>query len=387
MNARHRCGILSLVSGAVLLCACAREHSEALSPHVRTAGEGAGGQAGEGAAAAGGKAGAAATPRNPPKPGKSGVPGAKAVAALEAVGDAAQDSANAIRGTATFTVTESGVDLAILLQRCPKSGTLQLFIQDGGDCSDETLSGPHWDSPRGEGIPIVTCLGVSAQGRVALTRTPDAETSWSIGDSTKSDVLMHAVVVYDAASGTPLACGVVMNDMSARLPTAQDSEATRDVPLLARAQIAGLCTGQSIVRNNTQDCPDPTALNACAQEHCQLDACVATCADYLACTSKAEDPCSVAFTCAIDEPCATCHGAVQMCAFSFCADQLTCAAPTTPDGPCSQLEACCGLQGDMAPSCLETVQLVEKISGDPSCFGLMRDWDFFSHLPVPCMFE
>jgi hypothetical protein len=141
------------------------------------------------------------------------------------------------------------------------------------------------------------------------------------------------------------------------------------------------------VRNNDQPCPDPKALSACAQEHCQLDACVAMCGDYLACTTKEADPCSVAFTCEIDEACSTCQGNVQQCVLNFCAEQIACAAPVAPDGPCSQLIACCGMQGDKAESCLETVRLVEKFSGDPSCFGLMRDWDFFSHLPVPCMFE
>jgi len=387
MNARARCGILSLVSGAVLLCACAREHREGLSPNVQPnrAGEAAGGKAGEGAAAEGGKAGAPTKPRDEPKPGKSGVPGTKAVASIEPVGDAAQDPMNALRGTATFNVTERGVDLTILLRLCPASGMLQLFIQEGGDCSAETLSGPHWDSPRGEGIPTVTCLGVSGQGRAALTRTLEDKKPWSIGGSAESDVLMHAVGVYDAASGTPLACGVVMRDASAPAPTVQDPAAASDVPLPARAQIAGLCTG--LVRNNEQDCPDPKSLTACAQEHCQLDTCVATCADYVACTSKAEDPCSVAFTCEIDEACATCQGNVQSCVFNFCTDEIACAAPPTPDGPCSQLAACCALQGDMAQSCLDTVRLLEKLSGDPSCFGAMRDWDFFSHLPVPCMFE
>jgi len=58
-----------------------------------------------------------------------------------------------------------------------------------------------------------------------------------------------------------------------------------------------------------------------------------------------------------------------------------------PDGPCRQLEACCALQGDGAASCLDTVRLVEKLSGDSSCAGVMRDWDTFAHLRVPCRFE
>jgi hypothetical protein len=382
---KHRRRLLSLGSSALLLFACARDHGQSGSTDASPehTGDGSGGKAGESSGAAAGKAGAA----NPAKQEKAGGPGTKAVAALESVGDAATDAGPSLRGTATFNVTQSGVDLSIMARNCAASVRLQFFIQAGGDCSDETISGPRWQDGRGDGIPDVACLGVSGQGRAALTRSSDEARPWTIGGSSDTNVLGHAFVAYDAESGAAVACGVIMLEQGATDAPASDPGASRNVPLLGRAQIAGACLGQMIVRDNEQACPDPKALSACAEEHCQLDACVATCADYLACTTQAEDPCSVAFTCEIDSACSKCQGSVQTCSFNFCADQLTCAAPVTPDGPCSQLEACCGLQGDKTESCLELVRQLEQISGDPSCFGVMRDWDFVAHLPVPCMFE
>jgi hypothetical protein len=45
------------------------------------------------------------------------------------------------------------------------------------------------------------------------------------------------------------------------------------------------------------------------------------------------------------------------------------------------------MQGDEAESCLELVRAVERLSGDPSCYGVMQDWDANSHYQVPCKFE
>jgi hypothetical protein len=351
------------------------------TPDTHT-GSAASGGAGRGTAASHDDSSGAA---NPGKHDQPGAPGTKAIAKFAQVGDAAPDAGRTLSGTGRFAVTESGVDLAILLNGCPSTAELQLFIQEGTDCSADTLAGPHWNGAHGEGIPDVPCVGVSGQGRGAISRANDEDAPWTIGGSSDSDVLGHALVAYDRDSGKAVACGVIMFDESA--PPASDAGAATDVPLLARAQVAGLCLGKSLVRDNLQQCPDPAELSTCAQEHCQLDSCVATCADYLACTSKADDPCSVAFTCEITKDCSSCQGSVQMCAFSFCSDQFSCAAPPTEGGPCSQLRACCALQGDMANSCLELVSMIEKISGDPSCFGVMRDWDFVAHLPVPCMFE
>jgi hypothetical protein len=76
--------------------------------------------------------------------------------------------------------------------------------------------------------------------------------------------------------------------------------------------------------------------------------------------------------------------------FGFCEDTFRCAAPPTPGGPCTQLEACCATQRDgRAPGCLAFVQRIEKLSGDPSCIGAMHDWDFLTNgaNDPPCAFD
>jgi hypothetical protein len=376
MDVRYR-RVLSWGVAALVLSACAKEHGE--KPEIKAqAGEGAAG--GLSAAEGGRLAKPAKQPAPPKKAGKAGVPGTKAVAKLEPV-DGAPDE---VRGNADFVVTDDGVDFSVLMRNCKGNDRAQMFVLEGSDCSAATLAGPHWGGSRGEGIPEVACLGVSGQGRVALTRSSAGDAAWSIGTAKDSDLLMHALAYYDAASGAPIACGVITLDETepAGIP-----DSVKDVPLLGRAQIAGLCFGGLVGRSNDQACPDPKELTECAAAHCQLDACVAKCSDFLACTTKEKDPCSVAFTCDIDNPCAECQGEIQSCMFTFCTDVVACAAPPTPDGACSKLVACCNLQGDMSDGCLQVVRALEKLSGDPSCMGAMHDWDFFSHLPVPCMFE
>jgi hypothetical protein len=373
----HGLRTLGLASGALLLSACARSHLESGSTEAHP--DQPSGAAGTHAAAGGMNGGTTEPTLATPL-----APGGKATARLEPVVERAPDAGTAVDGVANFTVTTDGVDLLVMLNHCSTTAATQLVIQAGSDCSGDTLTGAHWRA--GQGIPDVNCLGVIGAGRDVFSRARDDTTPWTIGGPTTSDVVGHALVAYDAASGEALACGVIALDDSAPPAPAADAGAT-DVSLLGRAQIAGLCLSKSIARNNTQQCPDPKALSACAQEHCQLDDCVATCADYLACTTTADDPCSVEFTCKIDTACSKCYGAVQMCALSFCGDQVACAAPTTEGGSCSQLEACCALQGDMEQSCLELVHSIEKLSGDPSCFGVMNDQQFVSHLMVPCTFK
>jgi hypothetical protein len=378
MDVRHR-RVLSLgVGAALVLSACAKEHGEKNDVKPR-ANEGA--DAGP-SAAEGGTSGTATKPSVQPKSGKAGVLGTKAVAALETVEGAPEDD---VRGKANFVVTEAGVDLSLLMRGCEPTDEAVLFLLEGSDCSEATLAGPRWDGRRGEGIPRVSCLGINGQGRLAFTRRNDEDAPWSIGTSEASDILLHALVYVDAPTGEPIACGVITLDESDP-PSAIPAD-VKDVPLAGRAQIAGSCFGGLVARSNDQACPNPKELTECAAAHCQLDACVAKCGNYLACTTKEEDPCSVAFTCPIDNPCAECQSEIQACMFSFCPDVVTCAAPPTPDGACSKLVACCNLQGDRAEDCIETVRELEKFSGDPSCMGAMHDFDFFSHLPVPCTFE
>jgi hypothetical protein len=382
MTVDHRLRVFCLVASAVLL-ACAKDHSDAL-PTGDAAGSLAGAAADGGKAGTGGKTGSATPPALQPKRGKSGIPGAKAVATFKPLGDT---TTTALGGTATFSASESGVDVAIRLMQCPRSGAVDLFIQDGSDCSDATITGPHWDSPRGEGLPKITCIGVSGIGRGAYTRASDDKHPWSIDGSTASNVVNHAIVAYDSASGAPLACGVIGVDENAPPPTLIDPAAVSDIPVAGKAVIAGLCFGGLFARDNEQECPNPKELTACAQEHCQLDACVAQCRSFLECTTQSDDVCDNALTCELDAACSGCLNDTQSCAVSFCIDKLACASPIAPDGPCAKLVACCNLQGDFAETCLETVHQIERLSGDPSCYGVMQDWDSVSHLPVPCTFE
>jgi hypothetical protein len=77
---------------------------------------------------------------------------------------------------------------------------------------------------------------------------------------------------------------------------------------------------------------------------------------------------------------------VFMCSLNYCEDIVACTQPT-PGGPCSKLEDCCRTQGDYADRCLALVHQLGGLSGDPSCLGVMQDWDWNTHLPVPCTYE
>jgi hypothetical protein len=373
MNAgdRRRTLFAAAVAVSLALSACEKGHHDALDSGSRD-GEV---SADTGVAADGGTTAATA-------PGDKSVqsrPGLKAIAKLDPLTD------RGTRGSISFRVTESGVDLFSVLNNCPMHNKLSLVLQAGSDCSEATLTGPAWDSPRGEGITDVFCLGIGGAGRSAYSRNDDAPKVWSIGEPEESNVLGHAVVALDAVTREPVACGIVV--LEANQPVVDTPVDTSNVPLKIRAQIAGICGAKMLVGNNSQDCPNPEELVACVERHCEFGTCVAACADYLACTGQADDPCSLAFTCTIDDACSTCVGNVQQCAFNYCADQLACAAPVTPDGPCSQLVACCAKQGDMADSCLELVRSLEKFSGDQSCFGVMQNWDQVLHPSVPCDFD
>lgn len=314
--------------------------------------------------------------------------GAKAIAELKPTELAKRTTPDDawIETTATFSETADSVDVAYRQRGCARATKYLLFIQDGRDCSDATLQDPRWDGARGEGLPPVSCAGVSNGGRSYYSRAKSESKPWTIGTPEASNVLGHVLVVYDPDSLEALACGEIVRAQDAALSTPQ-ARATGPSQRV-RAAIGGMCVGQMIVRDDTHECPKPREVDECATEHCEFDACLESCKDYSACLATApDDPCSLQFSCEISTECARCTGEVFSCAFGFCPEVLTCAAPVTPGGPCSKLEACCALQGDKSVDCFETVRLIERVSGDPSCYGAMHDWDLNSHLPVPCMFE
>ncbi len=312
--------------------------------------------------------------------------GASAVATLSAIATA-DGGAVTVTGSATFTQNAVSVDMSLTQVGCSASEQpYAVFIMQGGDCSAATLRGAHWDGARGEGITDSACTGfVSNAGRAFYSR-PNAEPKpWTIGAPADSNIVGHALAVFDSSGSTPRACGVI--GAAPDIPSSPAAGGGGGASVEARAQIAGLCLGQSFVRDNMQTCPDPAALASCASEHCQLDACVAQCSDFLACVSQGSDACAAASDCTMNDACWQCQLDVRPCVFSFCTDQISCAAPPSPNGPCAQLEACCAMQGDQAQMCLDLVHALERLSGDPTCYGVMRDGGALTHLPVPCKFE
>ena len=75
------------------------------------------------------------------------------------------------------------------------------------------------------------------------------------------------------------------------------------------------------------------------------------------------------------------------CAFGFCGAHVMCPAIPKPDGACSQLMACCTLQGEGAGGCLEVARLIANVAGETSCISALGDWDVVSHMHVPCNTE
>jgi hypothetical protein len=315
--------------------------------------------------------------------------GAKASVTLDPIAD------GKINGQGTFSETAQGIDFELRVRGCANindAKPLPLVIMQGADCSDASLLGARWDSPRGEGIPSATCTGARGGGRTFYTRLKSDAKPWTVGTPDASNVIGHALVVYDPETLQPGACGVIGRepDKQQASPTAKGATAPSEA---ARAVISSLCLGRMLVRDNTQDCPNPKELNACASMHCEVDACLAQCTDYTACLDQqmnaGTDICQASLVqCQITQVCSTCIGEVSQCVLGFCADQIGCASPVMTNGPCSKLEACCNQQGDAdSQPCLDTVHLLEKLSGDPSCYGAMHDWDTTAHLKVPCMFQ
>jgi hypothetical protein len=196
-------------------------------------------------------------------------------------------------------------------------------------------------------------------------------------------MLGHAMIISDS-SGEALACGVI--GRTADVVAAPKPTGAAAKPELG-AFLAGICLSKTFVRDSTRACPDPVELSRCAREHCQLDQCAQACSSFLTCLASTADPCKDEFECEMTQACSDCRNEVGGCTFTFCTEQIACAPPTAVDGPCAKLEACCAMQGDGAMPCLDVVRLVQKLSGDASCVGVMHDWDTVAHLKVPCKFE
>jgi len=287
-----------------------------------------------------------------------------------------------LNGMVAFRTTSSGVDVEAYVSGCNGGGPFAVAIVDATDCEPNSLEAQAW--ARGDGIAPINCIGPTGPGRLYYARPNDGD-GWTIGGPAKSNVLGRALLVRDPRSDAVVACGVIeRGEDVARVPLPPDD---RPPSVDTRAQVAGLCFAKQFSAASGGDCADSEALVACAADHCELGACLETCAEQVACIDSSEDACASMFTCPITEACSRCENDVWQCASGYCPELFGCVPPITRDGPCGQLEACCALQGEGAAACLQGMRLGGILGGDATCVGAMQDWDVLSHLHVPCKFK
>jgi hypothetical protein len=321
--------------------------------------------------------GAAGTGGSTAQPAAADV-GATALAKLEPLMAAADGSG--VTGSVKFTATSEGMNAQVWVMQCKSSRNYQLQIYEGNACTSAVLGGPTWDGTRGVGISKVACLGVRG-GEAYYMRPSSDPKPWTIGGPAASDLVGHAIAVLDPDSMQPVACGQIGAGVAAPVAGAA-ADSVVNVRSEVRAQFAGWCLAQKIVKSPGASCPGPEALVDCAQTRCQLAACLSTCADYAACQDKTPEPCAAMSDCTMSAECTECTSNLLRCSLNYCFDVVACAAPSTPNGPCVKLEACCATQGDRAEVCVDLVKRLEQLSGDPSCYGAMFDEDFKHNLLI-----
>ena len=87
----------------------------------------------------------------------------------------------------------------------------------------------------------------------------------------------------------------------------------------------------------------------------------------------------------MNSACGACTSGIFECMANFCLDTVGC-AHVTPGGPCSTLEACCMMQGDFEQSCRRRF-ISSRSSVAIHVRGRDEDWDFNTHIPVPCNYD
>ncbi len=284
-----------------------------------------------------------------------------------------------IAGDATFHVTPVGMDLSVTVLGCePFLKGYPLRIHSGISCTNVTSDEP---APDAGPEALVYCNGTSGTGASYYSRPSTDARPWTLGGAASTNILGRVLVIHDPVSDAPLACGVIPT--SATSPS--DAGTAVDVPLDLRADLAGYCTLSGLAPDASPPCPDRQALVDCATQHCGLAECLGPCADYMSCLKTSADPCH-STSCTMSAACGTCTSGMFGCLTNFCLDTVGC-AQVTPGGPCSTLETCCAIQGDYEQACLRTIHQLEKLGGDPTCLGTTQDWDFNSHVPVPCNYD
>jgi hypothetical protein len=284
-----------------------------------------------------------------------------------------------------FSQTAESVDVQATFSGCQGRG-YPVRILDTADCGD-VVTAKTWDGARGDGIGIARCTGRSGVGLLYYSRLNGDPKPWTVGGDPASDIVGRALVLYTEDGTRPIDCGIIQREAVGERE-AGTSGNVNGVSLEVRAVVAGLCFGQAEARTSTVQCPDPQTIVDCATAHCDLDACVAKCPSYAACTAMQADPCANPLACSADsDDCVQCLSTMLNCtALGFCAKDYLCADAPTPGGPCTQLEACCKTQGDRAQSCLDTIHLLESYNGDTGCYDAEHDWDVITHMDPPCVF-
>lgn len=284
-----------------------------------------------------------------------------------------------IEGEASFRTTPRGVDLELKLTQCRKPYGYPVRIDDIPDCSQLTQDSVAWDGARGTLENKAFCFG--SPGVLYESRARDSNQPWTLGGAAASNLIGRTITIHDPDTGVPLACAEieVADGGALAQPPAPGALPSSTVT----AELAGLCVLGAGALSSSSGCPDLDAVADCGLTHC-VAPCLPACTDYIACLSSAESMCEG--SCQPEAECGSCLGSSTQCMLGFCAQELSCAPPPTPGGPCTELRNCCMRQGPLVESCNRYADLMEELSGDPSCRGALSDWDVNTHFTYrsPC---
>lgn len=293
---------------------------------------------------------------------------ARATAMIEPAAASGADNQVQLWGNAELWEHGPNVTLRLEIHGCKTDGQFRARIQAGADCSERTLLGDAW--ALSADIEELACSRASDAIVAYYARRAADQTPWTIGGARDSDVVGHALVLFDATSDKPVACAVIE-----RAPDAAPSE-TNDMnapTVQIRGAIAGVCVFDRLVPKVEPNCPDYPAAVECASAYCELDRCTDACASYVKCLAQARglDTCVAAYSCEASEQCSLCQSEVVRCEQDLCWDKLVCSPPATPDGPCSKLVQCCTMNDEDPDLCRK----LARLGGDADCQRLIDNWN------------